>query len=51
MLGAAFVTTAIMIVYNGWENKQRDKGARDYRLNEESEEDLGSAHPKYRYTT
>jgi uncharacterized protein YjiS (DUF1127 family) len=40
------------IVYSKWENKQRDMGRRDHRLNGLSEEeirDLGYRHPEFRY--
>ncbi|KAF2266156.1 MFS general substrate transporter [Lojkania enalia] len=42
------------IAYCVWENKQRDKGKRDHRLNGLSEaqiKDLGYRHPSFRYIT
>ena len=50
MLGGALVTTIFLILYNKWENKQRDNGKRDHRLNEEEEGALGYRHPRFRYT-
>jgi len=40
------------IFYSKWENRQRDLGKRDHRLNGLSEEeirDLGYRHPEFRY--
>ncbi|KAF2629980.1 MFS general substrate transporter [Macroventuria anomochaeta] len=40
------------IIYSKWENKQRDLGKRDHRLNglnEEQIRDLGYRHPEFRY--
>ncbi|KAF2714077.1 MFS general substrate transporter [Pleomassaria siparia CBS 279.74] len=42
------------IAYCKWENKQRDQGKRDHRLNglnEEKIKDLGYRHPDFRYIT
>jgi hypothetical protein len=42
------------IAYCKWENKQRDLGKRDHRLNGLSEaqiKDLGYRHPAFRYIT
>ncbi|KAK3053952.1 hypothetical protein LTR09_005232 [Extremus antarcticus] len=49
-LALALLTTTILIFYNTWENKQRDGGKRDYRLQEEDESTLGYRHPSFRYT-
>jgi sugar phosphate permease len=46
------VLAIVGIVYSKWENKQRDMGRRDHRLNGLSEEevrDLGYRHPEFRY--
>ena len=51
MLGGALITTTLLIFYNNWENRQREKGTRDYRLNEEDEAALGYRHPHFKYTT
>ncbi|KAF2433664.1 MFS general substrate transporter [Tothia fuscella] len=34
-----------------WENKKRDNGDRDYRLQEEDADNLGDDHPHFRYAT
>ena len=41
-----------LVLYSKWENKQRDAGKRDYRLNglsREEELELSSKHPAFRY--
>ncbi|KAK5087637.1 hypothetical protein LTR70_002954 [Exophiala xenobiotica] len=45
----AIVTTSLGIMYNTWENRKRDRGDRDHRLNE-NQSRLGHRHPHYRYT-
>ncbi|KAI8939612.1 hypothetical protein NX059_003373 [Plenodomus lindquistii] len=48
---AVLVITVAGIVYCKWENKQRDNGKRDHRLNGKSEseiKDLGYRHPEFR---
>lgn len=45
----AMITVSLGILYNTWENKKRDRGDRDYRLNEDQSR-LGHRHPHYRYT-
>lgn len=50
VLVLSFITTIVLIFYNSWENKKRDKGERDHRLQEEDEATLGYRHPRFRYT-
>lgn len=48
----AFVIAGLLILYTKWENKQRDAGKRDHRLEGLSEDEiavLGSRHPAFRY--
>ena len=33
-----------------WENRLRDRGGRDYRLEEEDSDNLGDDHPRFRFT-
>lgn len=49
-LGAALVCTAALILYQKAENRKREQGKRDYRLEEEDEALLGYKHPRFRYT-
>jgi hypothetical protein len=49
-LALGLITTAVLIFYNKWENKQRENGKRDERLQEEDEALLGYRHPNFRYT-
>jgi hypothetical protein len=49
-LGLIIILTAITMAYNNWENRQRELGRRDYRLQEGDESLLGYRHPKFRYT-
>ncbi|KDQ12248.1 hypothetical protein BOTBODRAFT_34530 [Botryobasidium botryosum FD-172 SS1] len=48
-----FIITALLIWYNAWENKARQAGKRDYRLNadEETVSKLGNLHPRFHLTT
>ncbi|KAF2106404.1 major facilitator superfamily domain-containing protein [Lophiotrema nucula] len=51
---AVLILTLCGIAYCNWENKQRDRGKRDHRLNGLSEgqiKDLGYRHPDFRYIT
>lgn len=50
MLCLSLFTTTVLLMYNRWENKQREVGRRDHRLQEESEDMLGYKHPSFRYT-
>lgn len=51
MLGMALIITTIMIVYVKVENKKRDDGKRDNRLQGDVDEAmLGYKHPSFRYT-
>jgi hypothetical protein len=50
VLGTALVCTAFMIVYQKAENRKREQGKRDYRLQEEDEGMLGYRHPRFKYT-
>jgi len=48
----AFVLAVIGILYTKWENRKRDRGERDHRLNgltEEEKNKLGYLHPEFRY--
>lgn len=40
-----------LVVYQKWENKKREQGGRDYRLQASEDEvaTLGHLHPEYRY--
>ncbi|OQV02768.1 hypothetical protein CLAIMM_07910 [Cladophialophora immunda] len=52
-IGAAclFCTmTALTMFYCSWENKQREKGARDWRLEQQDPARLGHLHPEFRYS-
>ncbi|KAF9731430.1 hypothetical protein PMIN06_003117 [Paraphaeosphaeria minitans] len=51
---AVLVLSLVGIAYCKWENRQRDLGKRDHRLNGLSEaqiQDLGYRHPAFRYIT
>ncbi|KAH6618454.1 MFS transporter-like protein [Boeremia exigua] len=48
-MGACFVLTLAQMAYLRWENREREKGARDERLGGE-ETRLGHRHPAFRYT-
>jgi hypothetical protein len=50
MLCLALILVTAAIIYCKWENKKRASGARDHRLQEESEEMLGYRHPHFKYT-
>jgi hypothetical protein len=50
MLGLALILTTLNITYCKWENKKRDNGERDIRLEQEDEAMLGDRHPRFRYT-
>ena len=46
------VLVVLITLYLRWENKKRDRGERDYRLNgktAEEVEQLGYKHPQFRY--
>ncbi|KAI5818279.1 major facilitator superfamily domain-containing protein [Pyronema omphalodes] len=48
-----FLVTAITTTYLRWENRMRDQGKRDYRVEGKTEEEiatLGHSHPAFRYT-
>ncbi|ORY78912.1 putative pantothenate transporter [Leucosporidium creatinivorum] len=48
-----FLLTGVMLFYQMWENKQREKGKRDHRLEGLSHEEqalLGHKHPAFRYS-
>nr|CRX79029.1 hypothetical protein [Leucosporidium scottii] len=48
-----FLLTGVMLGYQTWENKQRDKGRRDHRLEgltHEQQALLGHKHPAFRYS-
>lgn len=49
-LGAALICTAGMVMYQKAENRKRQQGGRDYRLQEEDEAMLGFRHPHFKYT-
>ncbi|KIY00313.1 uncharacterized protein Z520_03998 [Fonsecaea multimorphosa CBS 102226] len=42
--------TALTMFYCSWENKQRERGARDWRLVRQDPARLGHLHPEYRYS-
>jgi len=47
------IVAALGVLYVRWENRMRERGARDDRVQGESEEvvrDLGYRHPSFRYT-
>lgn len=49
---AALILSSFGIAYCMWENRLRDRGGRDYRLEgltEEEQADLGYRHPEFRY--
>ena len=48
VLSLALATTHIL--YVKWENRKRENGGRDYRLDEGDEGMLGYKHPSFRYT-
>ncbi|KAF2798388.1 MFS general substrate transporter [Melanomma pulvis-pyrius CBS 109.77] len=50
MLGLVLVLTTVNMLYCRWENRQRESGKRDYRLQEEDETVLGYRHPRFKYT-
>jgi hypothetical protein len=50
MLCLAIALVSVTIVYCKWENGKRASGARDHRLQEESEAMLGYRHPDFKYT-
>jgi hypothetical protein len=37
------------MAYQRYENRLRDRGGRDYRFQEERQEELGFHHPDFRY--
>jgi MFS family permease len=55
-LAASILVLVLMIVvwvYSRWENAKRERGERDYRLvgkTQEEIEELGSRHPRFRYS-
>ncbi|KAF2653746.1 MFS general substrate transporter [Lophiostoma macrostomum CBS 122681] len=50
MLGLSLVLSTVNIFYCKWENRKRETGQRDYRLQDEDESMLGYRHPQFRYT-
>jgi hypothetical protein len=50
MLCMSLMLSTTLILYCKWENKQREEGKRDHRLQETSEDMLGYRHPKFKYT-
>ena len=44
------ITILCGIFYCKWENAKRDRGERDYLLNEGDQSLLGDRHPHFRYT-
>ncbi|KAL8819372.1 MAG: hypothetical protein Q9223_002186 [Gallowayella weberi] len=50
MLALSLVLSTTNILYVKWENRKRERGARDYRLTEGDEGMLGYRHPSFRYT-
>ncbi|KAF7194514.1 putative transporter C11D3.18C [Pseudocercospora fuligena] len=49
-VAAAMVCITLLLFYNRVENRKRANGSRDNRLQEKSEEKLGSRHPNFRLT-
>jgi len=50
MIGFSMILVLVNITYCKWENRQRDNGKRDVRLQEGDEGMLGFRHPEFRYT-
>ena len=50
MLGLSMALATTNILYCKWENRQRETGKRDGRLQEGDEGMLGYRHPSFRYT-
>ncbi|KAL8787727.1 MAG: hypothetical protein Q9213_002047 [Squamulea squamosa] len=50
MLVLSLCLSTTNILYVKWENRKREKGGRDYRLNGRDEGMLGYQHPSFRYT-
>lgn len=50
MLVLSLALSTTHILYVKWENRKREKGGRDYRLDEGDEGMLGYKHPSFRYT-
>lgn len=44
------VAATVLLVELTVENKRRDQGKRDYRLESEDAENLGDSYPNFRYT-
>ncbi|RHZ43699.1 uncharacterized protein CDV56_102641 [Aspergillus thermomutatus] len=51
MLWLCGVCCTAMFLGATLENKKRDKGGRDYRFNEVDLDNMGDAHPTFRFTT
>jgi hypothetical protein len=51
MGSSVLVVCTALVWYQKRENKLRDEGGRDYRLNEGNPELLGRHHPAYRYAS
>ena len=51
MLWICGVASVVLLFYVKRENRRRDRGERDYRLEEEDSENLGDDHPHFRFTT
>ncbi|KAH8653389.1 MFS transporter-like protein [Xylariales sp. PMI_506] len=45
-----FTTICLQMVYCSWENRRRERGDRDDRLEQENHHRLGHRHPTFRYT-
>lgn len=50
MLRLALILTIFNIWYCKWENRKRETGKRDVRLQQEDEALLGDRHPRFKYT-
>lgn len=49
-IGLSLIITLSTMAYVRWENRARETGKRDYRLQEGDESMLGFRHPNFRYT-
>jgi hypothetical protein len=49
--GSVIVASIGLLMYQRWENRKRDNGGRDYRLQAPPEQvaTLGDRHPQFRY--
>lgn len=46
---ACLLATGALVIYQLRENRKRDRGERDYRLEQPDAAELGYQHPKFRY--